>query len=423
MGNDNKVKIRGELVSKSMFLPEEIQDYDKSAAVYSLEGEFEKTRKNKNLKAYILIAGFIGAIVVFMIFLSAYNRNKSRDVKLDIKEFEDSRLKDLIDAAKKKETRYDAIMREVNELQLAMQNALLAVKDKYRAKRDEYLSKNQGVDESTEGMKNLDLAEEKEDAKVRADFEAKIRAKERELATAAKSEKDSNVSDYIDNKGKLQSLEMKTLRAKHREEIESLKRFNKKYIDSLILRYNPKINQGQTASIVNSPSYIAMKKGGYVNYASFVRKEGVYSANDNNRLRQRMIDHKILMNRMMSIPYENSVPPMLRQIDNLSQSIFNDLIDESVSYRYAIEQMLKSRPESGYIIDARNPGAVYVHVNNAFNLKPGTVAYVFRDEDEFIGTISLYRKNDMIKAKILEIANGKSLMPFDKILFQIKAEQ
>ncbi len=89
-------------------------------------------------------------------------------------------------------------------------------------------------------------------------------------------------------------------------------------------------------------------------------------------------------------------------------------------YRTALDAVLKERPESGYIISASNPSKISLHINRLLTVKAGDEGLVFRNDDEFIGKISLYKSTSGVKAKVIKLEPGKKMKPFDRILIKIK---
>ena len=97
MANDNEVK--KDLALGSKFLPTEIANIDGGSEVYSLENEFSKTRKNKNWLVFIIVLVFILLIAAFTSIFTYYTSEKDKNIDVSISEFNDLRLKEILNSS------------------------------------------------------------------------------------------------------------------------------------------------------------------------------------------------------------------------------------------------------------------------------------------------------------------------------------
>jgi len=96
--------------------------------VYNLESEFAKTRNNRNFfVAKVIGISVVAVVAVSWIVTSAIN-DSSRNVPVDIAVFEDLNLKNVLDMAKKAESRYDSVMQEKDTLDANYQGELSALR-------------------------------------------------------------------------------------------------------------------------------------------------------------------------------------------------------------------------------------------------------------------------------------------------------
>jgi hypothetical protein len=109
---EHRDEIDTELSSKELFLQNNQVEYEKPN-IYSLEEEFAKTKKNQDWKPYLIFFGFIILLIGATVLTSNYLDVKSKQVNIDITDFEDLRLKETLSAAKEKE---QALNRKTEEL-------------------------------------------------------------------------------------------------------------------------------------------------------------------------------------------------------------------------------------------------------------------------------------------------------------------
>ena len=392
MGNDNKIKDLT-VQPKNQFLPEEITDYDTRVDVYSLEAEFTKTQKNKNYAAIFAIIAFIAIGIAGTVLFTFWMEVRQRTNEVNITEFEDTRLKDLIDAAKKNKSKLDLAKTELDSLKLEKEKALLAVKDSYRSKKEGIASKNLSLEEAAKLTANLNKEETVEHGKVESEYDKKIKTKEADVKriSAESDNVSKKVGTVASNVDKLTELKLNKQKNEYEDKIEKL-----------ILKYNPKFTNEKVVNVL---------KG-----------KNVYSSNDIYSYKQKISDFSLIMDNMLKIPYINSPNPAIKQLDKLSRPIMNEMYEKVSFYNYAFDYILQTKPESGYIIDARNPARVAVQINRRLKISEGEAATIFRNDDEYIGKISLYKSSGGYRGKVIEVASGKKIEPFDKILLNLSRE-
>jgi len=91
------------------------------------------------------------------------------------------------------------------------------------------------------------------------------------------------------------------------------------------------------------------------------------------------------------------------------------------AYNHALSSLINNSRENGYIIDARDTSDIVVFVAPIYTVKDGESAFVFRKDDEPIGTIRLHVTSDGFTGTLVSLAKGTVPMePFDKILLDVK---
>ncbi len=433
MGNENKVK--KELIdsAKSRFLPEEIVDTEEQKVLYSLEEEFAKTKKNKNLFLYLFILIFIGIIVAGTLFLTNYIEEKNKDYKINIEEFDDLRLKDVLDSARQKESNADLLSVQLDIIEIKMLDAVLNVKSVHHNRELSVIMKNLPDAETNRRIKKIRAEEKRAIARTKRKFQRLIRIKRKELAALiakAKEEEAALAKDIpVNNEDRLYKMRMKKLKAAQEAGTRSMKSYLSRYRRFIINKYNPKFRNRELNSIINSSYYASLKNDWKIleKYEKLFSSSRPYSKKDFEKIKKRIDNQNLLLKRLLKVPYINSVFPALEQIDFLTKSIFYEYEKEIRkkdreinNFRYAFDYILNKKPESGYIIDSRDPNNINFYIYKVLRIKSGETALVFRTEDEYIGKIQFVMKPYGMRAKVIEFAKNKKIRPFDKILLEFK---
>jgi hypothetical protein len=85
-----------------------------------------------------------------------------------------------------------------------------------------------------------------------------------------------------------------------------------------------------------------------------------------------------------------------------------------------VRARLEQRRENGFIIDARNPEQVRVQLSDLHGASDGTEAFVFRNDDQYVGKIRLSVEDDtFVTATVLETVEERSIRPFDMVLMEL----
>lgn len=95
---EHRDQIKNELSSKKIFLQNSLAENEKPA-IYSLEAEFARTKKNRDLKPYLIFCGFILLLIGITLATVRYLEHRSKQVNIDISDFEDLRLKEALGEA------------------------------------------------------------------------------------------------------------------------------------------------------------------------------------------------------------------------------------------------------------------------------------------------------------------------------------
>ncbi len=440
MANDKQVK-KDLVPFGAKFLPEEIANIDGSAEVYSLESEYAKTKKNKNWLVLFIVFIFIGLIAALTVFVTYYSEKKDSNIEVSISEFDDLRLKEILNSSRLTENNLQISKNEVLSLMIEMRNRILEVNNRYLVRQNAVLDKGFPDNVAREKLTELRNAENSEIAGIKANYEGQINRKraiineiEQEKIKADRElQKENKAIGKFGDENKLYAHKMKLLQDSSKSGLNALTDFYERYIKYIILKYNPVFTSGDVKSTLER----SLKKDEQQNlreYDELYARENIISRQRFDETRAKINDQKMLIQRLVGVNYENSVPPALKSIDNLSKSIVNDyetfnfgltstvkLKNSQIEdYKIALDAVLKERPESGYIISAVNPSRISIHVNRLLTVKEGDTALVFRTDDLYIGEIAFYRTSEGIKAKLVSLAGKEKMRPFDRILIKIK---
>jgi len=446
MANDNKMKKKKdeskEIVSLAgKFLPEEIVNSDGRTEIYSLEEEYAKTRKNKNWFVIFTVVGFILFISLITYLIYNYSTDKDRNIEVNITEFDDLRLKEILNSTRITDNNIQLAKNDIIKLQVEMRNAILEVNNRYLQSQNALLDKGYS---DAEVKSRLALLKKEEDAEVNSikkkydglisEKRAYVSSVEQEKIKALRElEKQSKKFGKFSDENKVYEQKMKMLTESSQSGLALMANFYERYVRYIIQKYNPLFSSGEVKSALDRN----MKRDETLNlkgYDDLYQKENIISKKRFDETRQKIYDQNILIQRLIGVGYENSVPVALRTIDNLSHSIVNDyetLVfsllstvkeknSELEDYRIALDAVLKEKPESGYIISAKDTSKISVHINRLIPVHDGDEALVFRTDDLYIGKIILYRTSDGIKGKLDSLAGKEKLRPFDRILIKVK---
>ena len=440
MANDRKVK-NSPTALGSKFLPSEIINTDDRKDIYSLEQEFAKTKKNINWLAIILVLIFVSAIIVFTIIFKQYADKKDAKIDIDITEFDDVRLKDILHSSRMIENNILIKSNEVESLVIKMKNQMLEINNIYLTRINAVLDQNLPPSETNAKILELKKLEQNEINKIKVQYESDIYAKRQELAKLRNEKKEEEMKlakakedgTNITDEDKIYQMKMKNLYDTSSSGLASMADFYNRYNKYLIQKYNPVFSSNDLKTNIEKNSK-TNEKINLREYDPIFSKENVINRYQFDNIRRKISDQNKLIQRLDGVGYENSVPPALKSIDNLSVSIINDyenLWSSLVSsvkyknsqieyYKIALDAALKERPESGYIISAENSNRILIHINRLLSVSEGDTGFVFRTDDKYIGKIEFYRTNDGLRGKVIELAASEKMRPFDRILIKIK---
>lgn len=439
---------------ESRFLPEEISDIDGKTEVYSLEQEFAKTKKNKNWKLYLFIVGFVAIVVGGAWLFTKYLEWKSRDVPVSIKEFDDLRLKEVIESARKRGTNIDVMRINLQMLEIEMMKDVLLARKSFREKETEIVAQNISDEEMDERIALLRRDEEQKVKAIQADYRRRIAIQRAAIDTleAERAKEEEQVrkqqGEGLTNAERLQALNIKAIKEKQQSGLETIRKYYDQYVQFVTMTYNPKFTGGGVKTVMDSAGSDLLSRPSFLKEYNAYLGESGYPSEDFQRLRKKIADFGFLMKRLSRIPFQNSVPPALSALDGLAGSITKEYeslwaslvealkkkdaiikekdatiarkVQQNAQLMYPYEFMSQYKKEQGYIADPRNPEKILVYVSKAVTVTDGMTATVMSGERK-IGTVRFFRDEDgMVWAKLVSLEKRRQLEPTHRLVFEKK---
>jgi hypothetical protein len=478
MDNDNEItnpkKESRDLVeqSKLIFLKEIIDEFRRKQALYDLGTEFAKTKKNRSPIVFIVVIGISLLFIIGAVTVTFYIQETSKRISIGIQDFEDINLKDVLDAAKRNEQEMEKALRDMETLNREIEGAIQLIRDTSRRDLDMIATETLGEAERNRRTREVSLRETRQVEQVRASFAPRIAEKQKEIDAIQKKVDEYDTrqiesaraqEEILNNQQRLFSIEMEkttkyyddriaALEDKYSKEISVLKNHHQQVqtalkgnhareVAELILKYNPKISDPAIAALLSGavdPEALVKKLPGA--YRDLLEREMILKMEDYRRLEQGLGELTSIMNELKKIPFENSVPSLLKQVEYRQKSIFlnydalwnrlsdalgkkNEIIAdqrrENDGFLYAVDHLLSTSRENGYVLDPRNTRSVTVYMNKNRQISDGSFGIIFRRDDEYIGRVRFFRRAGVLLASLVELdKTDNPIQPFDKILIQ-----
>ncbi len=486
MGNDDKMKKKEENLpkkiedSKDIFLKDDAIRYA-GVETYDLEKEFAETKKNKSPFIWITIMLFVAVFAAAAVLITVYIQNRSKNVPVNIEDFADVNLKDVLDKAKQYESHLHKAERELQDIRNEMNMKIEEVKQK--AARDIELIQAKNLRQAEENRQTAEVRsrEEEDIAAIRAEYEDLIRQKEAEIAGIQEKinqydtqmvEQAKAQEEILNNQQKKFELQMEEtvtyyeerleelksqqkenvtalknhqedyvqqLKQNHDREIAGLKRAQAEEIRRLILKYNPIFTSEELKTIL-AMAVDDIPEPKLTTYRDVLANEGIISKANFDLIHANTYRLNKLIERMQEIPYVNSLPDAIDRIQYFGAITYNDyeqLVKDLIRtveiknnyiynqylqighYQYALSNLIDESREHGYILDPRDPNYIHIFLDEMHDVSTDDTAYVFRTDDELIARIQFNVQQGYVTAAVIEqVSETKSIEPFDKILIQ-----
>ncbi len=446
MGNENEVKYLLEK-TKSVFLPGDFSDPDGKPELYSLEEEFKKTKRNKNLKFLGLVVLFLFVIISVALTITFFVQERGKNQKVDISSFQDLKLKEMIDSSQKQEGELQIARKELANLEIEYSRELERLKRDFEELKNIIQSRDISDEEKKAQIDQLNSEYNLKIRKTKTKYAPRMTAKNREIYKIQKDLRDKeaelekssgkNIS-LLEGESKLTSLERKRLSGTYEARIDQMSDETKEEIEYLIKKYNPIFAETDLKKILEKPVKGASKVSPLNGIENDIIKEKASTEERINRLQANVNDSYKLNDRMEKIPYINSpgktvihvsskFKDIVNTYDGITVGLVNSLRKKNQQlrfYEYAFSFMIKDEKESGYILDPRDTSLIGVYMNKVHIVNTGDLGFVFRQDDEFIATIRFKRSYGVTVAELVKSETGLKMQPFDKIMLKkITAEK
>ncbi|MDA3947949.1 MAG: hypothetical protein PF508_01880 [Spirochaeta sp.] len=489
--SDEKRKPGTELVerSKMVFLREIVEEFQEKQAQYDLQAEFAKTKKNRS---YMVPGVILGLIVVFSLVVVAvtqYIQTSSRSIQVNIDDFADVNLRDVLDEAQRLQNELEAVQRELRQTETELADAIERV-ERERDRAVQLLEdRNLSVAQRNARRQELEAQAASEIESLQAEYQPRIATLQEEIEQLQEQiaqydsrqlEQAREQEEVLNNQQQIAELEKQQIREQYEAEIErltatyeseiagleqfqedferqirqshaneiaALQRQHRQALNEMFARYNPQFTEGSLLGLLDrelpTPDDPA---AAIAPYSPLLGAEGVANRTEYATLQQRYEELLSIIARLGEIPYEGSVAPAIGQLEQRSYDLIrryerlwtglrdsvidrdtiiaarNNTIDEQRAeldqLLFALEELTRFNGETGYILDPRNPDEIVVYVSRIRTVREGALGYVFRRDDEFIGSVRFVRRDGRMVAELVETVGEMDLRPFDKILVE-----
>ncbi|MCX7786569.1 MAG: hypothetical protein N2442_02585 [Spirochaetes bacterium] len=462
--------------SKSLFLQELASEFRQRQAQYNLETEFAKTKQNRSLLVPVVVAGIVLFFLAGAVGVTLYIEKKSREVQVGAQAFESVNLRDVLDTAKRLEQDLSKAKKDLEDLQDSQRAEIEQARLGFQ-RESELIATSTDLTEpaKTERLQAAQLRLNRQLQAIQASYAPRIAAKEKEIQGIQKQmdsydarqvQRAREQEEILNNQRRLYEMEMeRTLKAhanelrelnqRYTREIEGLKKYQQdlvavlkanhaREIASLILKYNPTGVSDAVAPLLTASIDPAVLQARLPRFnSSLLTAEGLLDVGALSRLSQKLNELGSVLGELKKIPFQNVVPSIIAQIEARQKEVailyeqilevFNRGIQQKNAalrsqeetirglnrYVYAVEQLLIQNREQGYVLDPREPRNLLVVVDKLRVVTPGSVARVFRRDDEYIGKIRYEGEAGKASWVVLELKDPQNpIRPFDKVMVE-----
>lgn len=497
MEDDREVK---DLVqqSKQLFLREAFEEYRRSHETYNLEEEFAKTERNRTLVVPGIVVGVILFFAAAAVGTNFYIDRTTEGVQIGEAEFADVSLREVLNSWLQLEQDLEKTRNNIEHIE-EEREIHLRLAERAGERRIEILE----ITEMDEEERSARIAEVEDETEQRIselserydEQKEELQAHAEDLEQRQEEEFDESKllaalerDELVDNEQRLLRLEMEELQEfyenrletlqeayeselaeydedaqqmrevltqQYEEQIDSLEEEHEEALEELTERYNPDMSDEDIAELLEAPVPDVKSSG---SYTDVLAQTGALSSSDYEELRGELSEIHTLIKRLKEIPFENSVPEVLEQLEartaavakeyeqvwtDLSESyeaLSNDYaelegeaetaqqrFEERLkrrtaridSFEHAFSELIVSDREDGFVVDARDPSSIVVFFDRIQDVDEDTKGVIFREREGFIADVSFEIKDGRIRASAENIAKDHSIKPFDRILLQL----
>jgi len=481
MDNEKQIK---DLVtrSKNVFLRDAIPELTEKQN-YVLEDEFAKTKRNRNLFVWFSLAALVVVFLLATIILTGSIQKSAENVQVEVKDFEDVNLQDVLDRAKRLENSIRDVQLRLVKVKEEKQIALNAINNDNAQRRDIIVNQRISENERKRRLRDLDADTARQIQALDEKYDPSINELEEELAAlqAEMEQYDARrlaearaQQEILNNQKRLFDMEMERTVSQYEERLRQMQESYETELAKatenqanlvrtiearvaaekadLVLLYNPNITEQPVADILSLPvskerlGDFQLAQPDQMVFDEKILTEAQYTAIST------YVDHlRTILAEFEKIPYENSIPPALKQIETAALEILGSyealissaqtavsgkiaemqrmnrsvksLRAEIDQYRYALDSLVRQNRENGYIIDPRNTADIGYFLHDLHLVNDGDFGIVFRQDNEYIGKVGFKKEGDRLRAFLAELnSQSNPMQPFDKILLEVNQE-
>lgn len=475
--------------SKMIFLQEIVEEFQERQAQYNLAEEFAKTKKNRSFLVPGIILALIVVFSVVVVGVTRYIQTSSRSIQVNIDDFADVNLRDVLDEAQRLQNQLDVTIREleqtenelanaidqvqrerdrgiqlldnqtltaaqrqsrVGELEAQAQSEIESLQGEYQPRIAELQARIEDLREQIAQYDSRQLEQAREQEEILNNQQRVAELEKQRLRETYEAEIDRLTETYESEIARLEAFQTEfeeTIRQRHSEEIAALRQQHRQELADMFATYNPTFTDGELLGLLD-PGVTAPGSDDWTieRYDSLLAEEGVARRGEYIALEERYAEFRRILDRLQAIPYENSITPALSQLEQRSYDLvmrYEDLwtgLRDSVLDRdsiiaardrtiaeqrgeldellFALEELTRVNGETGYILDPRDPEEIVVYVSRIRTVQQGAMGYVFRRDDEFVGSVRFVRRDGRMVAELIDTAEDQEIRAFDKILIE-----
>ena len=481
MDNEDEVMTTELTRTKEVFLRETPGMAEGPPKLYNVDEEFEKTKRNKSPVVLIVALSFITVFGVASAGVTYFMQRATQRVPINIDDFRDVNLTEILDGQKRNENTLKAAQRRLADLIAEMEGEIEKVQAEASRDVEIVLADNITQSLKTTRTNQIRSQESRDIGAIRGEYGPRIEAIQAEIEEiqaridaydSRMVEQARESEEILSNRQQLYEIEkqeltqyyekriqeLETTREQERRDLTSqkdnlvalLNRNHANEVAGLTLRYNPVFEDSRVlASLGRRVPEVEEGIAELPPYRETLASESALTRGQFDGMRRKLSDFDILLSRIQDVPYENSIPPALQQLRVIEKALIADYegfwnrltsvveqknseigdLETTVAERettisrlvYAIDTRVDIDRENGFVLDPRDPEDIYIHVNPDLPVQDGDTGYVFRNVDEFIGTVVIRTTPAGLRARLVSLENEKiPVDPFDKILIQLQ---
>ncbi|HTH12986.1 MAG TPA: hypothetical protein VMB23_01230 [Spirochaetia bacterium] len=325
--------------TRDRFLNQPLNPDDRERDAFDLDAEFAKSAKNRSLVIPLAVFCFLLILGTGAYVASLFTDSASRQASVSIGSFEDLKLKEIFDTARKNKADLEVVQTQIDEATHASEVKVTAIQQAGKSKADIAAVQDPAGAQAILADTARQVAAEKVAlAKTLAPLKDQAAQVQKKIDSYDSRIGDLNKKNQqvLDSQQRLFDLEKQKLTndyearlqaaaddksatvaqlTKQRDDlVAALKAKQADDIRKLILKYNPVISDpilaGQLAKDGTTPADY-----GPVVFPDRIASHNLVPADLQNDFASRVDRTRQLLAKLRSIPYENSVPPLLNTLD------------------------------------------------------------------------------------------------------------